>query len=208
VKRELQETRSQLAESQRQIEELRQGLAELRNQVRANHPLADEAPSASEPTVAAADQDVGFLAAKVAELHQDKVESASKYPVKLSGLVLFNAYRNSGSLDIQDLPSLAFPTFPGSPDGSTGATLRQTLLGVDATGPRIFGARSSANVEVDFGGGNPTTAYGVTAGLVRLRTAGVRLDWDKTSLRIGQDVPFFSPLSPTSFATLLKPAMS
>ena len=121
VKRELQETRSQLAESQRQIDELRQGLTELRNQVQASHPPASEAPSTPEPTVAAADQDMGFLAAKVAELHQDKVESASKYPVKLSGLVLFNAYRNSGSLDIQDLPSLAFPTFPGSPDGSTGA---------------------------------------------------------------------------------------
>jgi hypothetical protein len=208
MKRELLETRSQLAESQRQIEELRQGLAELRNQMQGNHPAASEAPSATEPTVAAADQDVGFLAAKVAELHQDKVESASKYPVRLSGLVLFNAYRNGGSLDIQDLPSLAFPTFPGSPDGSTGATLRQTLLGVDATGPRIFGARSSASVSVDFGGGNPTTAYGVTAGLVRLRTAGMSLDWDKTSLRIGQDTPFFSPLSPTSYATLLEPAMS
>src|SRR5215510_6577039 len=208
VKRELQETRSQLAESQHQIEELRQGLAELRNQVQANRPPNSEAASTNEPTFAAADQDIGFLAAKVAELHQDKVESASKYPVKLTGLVLFNAYRNSGSLDIQDLPSLAFPTFPGLPDGSTGATLRQTLLGVDATGPRIFGARSSANVAVDFGGGSPTTAYGVTAGLVRLRTAGVSLDWDKTSLRIGQDVPFFSPLSPTSYATLLEPALS
>ena len=208
VSRELQETRSQLAESRKQIEELRQGLAELRSQVQAAHPSASEAQPTGEPTVAAADQDVGFLAAKVAELHQDKVESASKYPVKLSGLVLFNAYRNSGSLDIQDMPSLAFPTFPGSPNGNIGATLRQTLLGVDATGPRIFGARSSASVAVDFAGGSPTTAYGVTAGLVRLRTAGVSLDWYKTSLRIGQDAPFFSPLSPTSYATLLEPAMS
>jgi hypothetical protein len=208
LSRELQETRSQLAASQRQIEELRQGLAELRAQVQTGQPANNEAPPSSEPTVATADQDVGFLAAKVAELHQDKVESASKYPVKLSGLVLFNAYRNNGSLDIADMPSLAFPTFPGSPNGSVGATLRQTLLGVDATGPKIFGARSSANLEVDFAGGSPTTAYGVASGLVRLRTAGMSLDWDKTSLRIGQDAPFFSPLSPTSYATVLEPAMA
>ncbi len=208
VSRELQETRSQLSESRQQIEELRQGLAELRQQMQANRPAVTEAAAATEPTVASADQDVGFLAAKVAELHQDKVESASKYPVKLSGLVLFNAYRNSGSLDMQDMPNLAFPSFPGSPNGSVGATMRQTLLAVDATGPKIFGARSSASVVVDFAGGSPTTAYGVTSGLVRLRTAEVSLDWEKTSLRIGQDAPFFSPLSPTSYASLLEPAMS
>src|SRR6266403_176008 len=208
VSRELQETRSQLSESRQQIEELRQGLAELRQQMQANSPAVTEAAAATEPTVASADQDVGFLAAKVAELHQDKVESASKYPVKLSGLVLFNAYRNSGSLDMQDMPNLAFPSFQGSPNGSVGATMRQTLLGVDATGPKILGARSSASVVVDFAGGSPTTAYGVTSGLVRLRTAEVSLDWEKTSLRIGQDAPFFSPLSPTSYASLLEPAMS
>jgi hypothetical protein len=213
LKRELQETRSGLADSRREIEELRQGLQELRDQLQANRGTVNEnpttaEPTTAEPTTASADQDVGFLAAKVTELHQDKVESASKYPVKLSGLILFNAYRNDGSLDIQDLPSLAFPSFPGFPDGSVGATLRQTILGVSATGPKIFGAHSSANAEIDFAGGSPTTSYGVTAGLVRLRTAQVNLDWQKTSLHIGQDTPFFSPLSPTSYATMLEPAMS
>jgi hypothetical protein len=216
--RELQETRSGLAASRLEIQELRQSLQALRDQVEANQAAENKpslstepvatGPAAVEPSTASADQDVAFLAAKINELHQDKVESTSKYPVKLSGLVLFNAYRNSGSLDIQDLPNLAFPSFPGFPDGSLGATLRQTVLGVEATGPKLFGAHSSANVEVDFGGGSPTTAYGVTAGLVRLRTAQVGLDWQKTSLHIGQDTPFFSPLSPTSYATVLEPAMS
>jgi len=212
IQRELQQTRSELADSRRQIEELRQGLQELRTQMQTGHTTAasasGEASAPGEPTVESADQDVGFLAAKVAELHQDKVESASKYPVKLSGLVLFNAYRNSGALDIQDLPSLAFPTTPGFPGGNIGATLRQTILGISASGPKIFEAHTSANVEIDFAGGSPTTAYGVTAGLLRLRTAGINLDWQNTSLRIGQDAPFFSPLSPTSYATMLEPAMS
>jgi hypothetical protein len=208
VTRELQETRSEIADSRRQIEQLRQALEELRNQVQANHPSGNEEPRSVEPSAAIADQDASFLAAKVAELHQSKVESASKYRVKLSGLVLFNSYRNSGSLDMQDLPSLAFPSSPGFPEGSIGATLRQTVLGIDATGPKLFGAQSSAGVAIDFAGGSPTTSYGVASGLIRLRTAQIRLDWKGTSLSIGQSTPFFSPLSPTSYATMLEPALA
>ena len=215
VNRELQQTRSELADSKRQIEELRQSLEALRKQVEAGHvqveaePAADAAPAVvSEPTVAAADRDATFLAAKVAEMHQDKVESASKYPVKISGLVLFNSYWNKGIVDIQDLPNLALPTYPGAPSPSVGATLRQTMFGVEARGPRLFGAQSSAEAEIDFAGGSPATSFGATTGLVRMRTAKVSLDWANTSLNIGQDNLFFSPLSPTSYATVYEPAMS
>lgn len=205
---QLQQTRAELADSRREIEELRRSVEELRKQMQSGHP-AESAPAAlPEPTVAAADQDVSFLSAKIDEMHQDKVESASKYPVKISGLVLFNSYWNKGILDVQDMPSLALPSFPGAPNPGVGATLRQTTLGVEATGPRLFGARSAADVEVDFAGGSPTTDFGVTTGLLRLRTAKVSLDWDHTSLSFGQDNLFFSPLSPTSYATVLEPAFS
>jgi hypothetical protein len=207
LSQELQQTRSDLAESKRQIEELRQSLEQLRRQVEAGHPV-DAPTGAVEPTVAAADQDVGFLAAKVAEMHQDKVESTSKYPVKISGLVLFNSYWNKGVVDIQDLPSLALPSFPGAPSPSVGATLRQTTLGVEAHGPKLFGAKTTAEAEIDFAGGSPTASFGVATGLLRLRTAGISLDWANTSLNLGQDTLFFSPLSPTSYATVLEPAMS
>jgi hypothetical protein len=206
--RELQETRSQLADSLRQIAELRKGLEELRNQVQAGQPSPNDATAAIAPTVEAADQDTSFLASKVTELHQDKVESASKYPVKLSGLVLFNSYLDNGNLDAEDLPSLAFPKTPGFANGSIGATMTQTLLGLEVTGPTLFGAKSSADVSIDFAGGSPTTAFGVTAGLLRLRTANVRLDWENTTLNIGQEGLFFSPLSPTSYATLKEPALA
>jgi hypothetical protein len=206
MRSELQETRAQLADSVRQVSELRQSLEELRSQVNAN-PSARTTASSS-PSASAADQDVGFLAAKVSELHQDKIESASKFPVKISGLVLFNAYGNSGPVDIQDVPSLAFPGTPGTSNGGIGATLRQTLIGISTTGPKLFGAQSSADVSIDFAGGSPTTPYGVTAGLMRMRTSNVRLSWPTTTLTFGQDTPFFSPLSPTSYATLLEPALS
>jgi len=208
LSQELQQTQADLAESKRQIEELRQSVEALRKQVEGGH-LTEAAPAAvSEPTVAAADQDPSFLAAKIAEMHQDKVESASKYPVKISGLVLFNSYWNKGIVDIQDLPNLALPSFPGAPSPGVGATLRQTMFGIEARGPKLFGARTSADAEVDFAGGSPTTSFGVATGLLRLRTAKVSLDWANTSLSFGQDNLFFSPLSPTSYATVYEPAMS
>jgi hypothetical protein len=208
LSQELQQTRADLADSKRQIEELRLSLEALRKQVETGHPAAAAPAATSEPTVAAADQDPSFLAAKIAEMHQDKVESASKYPVKISGLVLFNSYWNTGIVDIQDLPSLALPSFPGAPSPGVGATLRQTMFGIEARGPKVFGGRSSADAEIDFAGGSPTTGFGVATGLLRLRTAKVSLDWANTSLSFGQDNLFFSPLSPTSYATVYEPAMS
>src|SRR3954468_2095898 len=194
LSQQLQQTRAELVDSKRQIEELRQSVEELRRAILSGH-SAQPAPAAlAEPTVSAADQDVGFLAAKISEMHQDKVESASKYPVKLSGLILFNSYWNRGIVDIQDLPSLALPNFPGAPTAGVGATLRQTILGVDVLGPKLFGARSSASAEIDFAGGSPTTDFGVATGLLRLRTASLSLDWANTSLEIGQNALFFSPL--------------
>ena len=46
------------------------------------------------------------------------------------------------------------------------------------------------------------------AGLVRMRVASMRMDWKDTSIVAGQDNAFFSPLSPTSFASLAIPAFS
>jgi hypothetical protein len=208
LSQELQQTRADLAESKRQIEELRQSLEALRKQVETGHTTEAAPAAAPEPTAAAADQDASFLAAKIAEIHQDKVESASKYPVKISGLVLFNSYWNKGTLDIQDLPSLALESYPGAPSPGIGATLRQTTLGVEAHGPKVFGAHTSADAEIDFAGGNPTTSFGGATGLLRLRTAKISLDWTNTSLTVGQDSLFFSPLSPTSYASVFEPAMS
>lgn len=47
----------------------------------------------------------------------------------------------------------------------------------------------------------------MTEGIVRLRTAAVHFDWQDTSVVAGQDGLFFSPLSPTSLASLAIPAL-
>jgi len=46
----------------------------------------------------------------------------------------------------------------------------------------------------------------VNFGIARMRTASLRLDWKNTAVIAGQDSLFFSPLSPTSFASLATPA--
>jgi regulator of replication initiation timing len=143
---------------------------------------------------------------KLDEQYQTKIESASKYRMRLSGIVLLNLFSNRGAVDNADFPSYATGPTPFSSAGSFGATLRQSELGLEAFGPELAGAKTSGEVQVDFAGGIPDTLNGVNYGVVRLRTASMRLDWSNTSIVAGQDALFFSPLSPTSFASLAIPA--
>ena len=158
--------------------------------------------------VSSLEENQELLKAKVDDQYQSKVESASKYRVRLSGIALLNAFENSGRVDNQDVPNLALGRGAFDTAGSFGATVRQSELGFVVYGPTIAGARTSANLHVDLFGGFPNTLNGVTEGLMRLRTATVRMDWDRTSIVVGQDTPFFSPLSPTSIASLGNPAFS
>jgi hypothetical protein len=154
------------------------------------------------------EESTSLLGSKIDEQYQTKVETASKYHARLSGIVLMNAFRNVGAADNLDFPNFAVPPDPGASQASFGATLRQTEIGVEVFGPTVAGARSSANVQLDFSGGFPSTPNGVDFGIARLQTASVRLDWHHTSLIAGQDSLFISPLSPTSFASLSTPAFA
>jgi hypothetical protein len=154
------------------------------------------------------EEDQELLSGKIDDQYQTKLESASKYRIRFSGIVLFNLYGNSGSVDNADVPTWATKTQPMDSSGSVGGTLRQSILGFEAFGPDFLGARTSANVNFDFGGGFPATDNGVNSGIVRLRTAAVRLDWKDTSVIAGQDQLFLSPLAPTSFASVIVPALS
>jgi hypothetical protein len=145
---------------------------------------------------------------KIAEQSQTKVESGSKYRVRLSGMVLFNMFENRGTVDNVDFPQLAEPPGALSSNGSFGGTLRQSQIGIEAFGPTIGGARTSAEGQFDFAGGFPETPNGVDFGIMRLRTGTIRFDWENTSVVAGQDTLFFAPLSPTSIATVAMPALA
>ncbi|HET7841472.1 MAG TPA: hypothetical protein VFM21_07700 [Terriglobia bacterium] len=221
--------RAEVKRSHQEAQELRQELNATRDQLslltRAEPPANSSADS---PKVAAAKpqndpqapisatdkkldelrENQQLLEAKVDDQYQTKVESSSKYRVKLSGIALLNLFSNKGAVDNIDLPNFARDRGPLDSSGSFGATVRQSMVGLEIFGPNVANARTSADVQVDFFGGFPGTVDGVTTGLIRLRTARMRLDWNRTSIVAGQDAPFFSPLSPTSLASLAEPSFS
>src|SRR6202049_4509247 len=145
---------------------------------------------------------------KIIEQSQTKVESGSKYRVRLSGLVLLNTAVTRGSVDNLDIPQIAVPPEAPGVTGFFSGSLRQSQIGIETFGPDIAGARTSANVKFDFAGGFPNTPNGAAFGVVRLRTGTVRLDWADTSIIAGQDAIFFAPLTPTTLSSLAIPALS
>jgi outer membrane murein-binding lipoprotein Lpp len=226
---ETKELREQLRGAMQQLSALRVNPAESVSKSAAapevvtvpTAPVPPSAPQVSSPPSPAAnsetstearldrlEEDQQLLQSKVDEQHQTKVESFSKYRVKLDGIALFNLFGNRGTVDNQDIPGLALPRPDSGTSGSVGATLRQSEIGLQVYGPTLWGAQTSGNVNFDFMGGFAGTTNGTTDPLVRLRTGIVRFDWANTSIVAGQDAPFFSPLSPTSFASLGYPAMA
>jgi hypothetical protein len=156
----------------------------------------------------AVEDDQELLNSKLVEQSQTKVESGSKYRVRFSGLILLNLYDNRGYVDNSDFPQIALQNTEPTSNVSFGGTLRQSQVGVEAFGPEIAGARTSANIRFDFAGGFSDEPNGSVLGMVRLRTGTIRFDWHDTSIVAGQDHLFFAPLAPTSFATVAIPALS
>jgi regulator of replication initiation timing len=154
------------------------------------------------------EDDQALLNDKIIEQSQTKVESGSKYRLRLSGIVLLNTGITRGSVDNLDFPQIATPPDQGGTSGSLWGSLRQSQIGIEAFGPDIAGARTSANIRFDFAGGFPNTGNGAAFGLVRLRTGTMRMDWADTSIVAGQDSLFFAPLTPTTLSSLAIPALS
>jgi hypothetical protein len=149
-----------------------------------------------------------LLDAKINEQSQTKVESGSKYRVRLSGIVLLNLFDTRGPVDNADFPQLAVPPTFGNSSNAFAATIRQSQIGLEVFGPEIAGARTSANVKFDFAGGFTDLPNGVSMGVVRLRTGAIRMDWANTSIIAGQDSLFFAPLIPTSLASIATPPLA
>jgi len=173
-------------------------------------PLPQE-PQTVEDRLGKLEEDQQVMEGKINDQYQTKVESGSKYRLRLSGIVLLNLFENRGTVDNLDFPEVAESQRANEPNASPGAfggTLRQSQIKLQAFGPDVRGARTSADVHLDFAGGFPDAPNGAWMGLVRMRTATVRLDWTNTSIVAGQDRLFFAPLAPTSLATLAIPSLS
>ena len=213
----VEQMQGELEQARSEIQQLRDMLAQIvRSQ--GNPPadrLAEERAAAppeptkiEAPAARIAEDDWQILNARVEEHEQVKVESASKYRLKLSGIALFNVFDTSGQIDNLDAPTVAVQRVYHTYSGSIGASFRQSILGLRGIGPTIFGARTSADLQLDFINTAAGPYGGVGAGLVGLRTARLQFDWTNFSITGGLETPFFSPNSPTSYLSLAVPAFA
>lgn len=210
LQQSLASAREELRESRQEIEQLRSTVSALQASLAKQFPDSASGETNTQPSQTAATDEVQLLAERVNEQQQTKVESASKLRVKISGLVLLNAFSNSGRVDNVDVPAMASlsPALAALGSGSIGGSMRQSILGVTGFGPRLLGAATSGDVQLDFFGGFSSAYSSPETGQARLRLARLRLDWRNTSVAGGIDTPFFSPNSPTSYATVAEPAFS
>ena len=131
---------------------------------------------------------------RIDELAQSKLEASQKFPIRVTGMALFNAFLNGRYNNQAENPTIA-SNDPGDTTG--GGTLRQSTLGLLFNGPRTFaGGKVSGSLYMDFFGGSTSSLNH----LVRLRTASINLDWTNTSLSFGQEKPIISPRDPDSLA--------
>lgn len=214
--RSIEQMQSELQQSRVEIQQLRDMITQILR-AQANPPPANAAderasgqqaqnPAPAAPPARIAEDDWQILNAKVQEHEQVKVESASKYRLKLSGIALFNVFDTSGQLDNLDVATRARPASYGT--GSLAASFRQSVLGLRGIGPAVFGASTSADLQLDFINGAASPYGGVAAGLVGLRIARLQFDWRKFSVAGGLETPFFSPHAPTSYLSLAVPAFA
>jgi hypothetical protein len=122
------------------------------------------------------------------------VESSQKLPITVTGMALFNTYVNGRYNGGTENTTIA-PLTPG--DATGGGTLRQSIFGLLYNSPQtVLGAKVTGAVSLDLFGGS----VGSLNHLVRLRTATISLDWNRTSILFGQDKPIISPRDPNSYA--------
>ena len=141
----------------------------------------------SQPTVA---ERVEIQQARIEELAQTKVEASQKFPIRLTGMALFNAFMNSKQSGGVDYPIVAAPTGPGH----DGATVRQTIIGLEFSDPTaVLGGRVHGSVYMDF-------FAGATNSAMRVRTASIGIDWKNTTFAAGLEKPIFNPREPSSLA--------
>jgi hypothetical protein len=204
------EVQSRISQLEAQVEVMREELKRLKEAIPANSGPAPQAIEVSTIKVSAGikdekretpGQETKPAAATVVKPPGIELGSVRLVPY---GTIYFNAFGNSGGTNNMDVPLFATP----SGQGGMSASVRQTRLGLKIEGPLIWRAKSSGVMEADFFGGFPAVGVGESFGVVRVRLAYARLDWERSSLLAGQDWVVFAPANPVSIAAAAIPQMT
>jgi hypothetical protein len=179
---------------ERENRQLAEEVASLRARLDAASPPVASAPAASPPAEQTAEatleQRVEVQERRIDDLSQTKVEASQKFPLRLTGMLLVNAYTNSRQSGSFDYPVTAQPTGPRE----AGATVKQSVFGLDFRGPTTVGGGSvHGYVFVDLYSSPAVTAP-------RIRTAAIEISWKTRSFMAGVEKPIFNPREPTSLA--------
>lgn len=209
------QAQTQMEAYQKQLLELRQQIAALQQQMAAEKAVSPpatqpatanagcaEAPAVNTASLEEIRERQAIEESQIATLDLTKVETQSKYPLKVTGLILFNGFVNTRQVDISASPAYAIPG-----PGSTGLSLRQTVLGLDARGPHLFDATSHADLRVDFFANSTQSNY-AASGILRLRTAHAALDWRNTEAFVELDRTILEPNEPSSLVAIAQPELA
>ena len=209
------QAQTQMDAYQKELLELRRQLTALQQQMAAEKAASRPAPQPA-PANAGGAQAASGAPATLEEIRErqaveesqiathdvTKVETKSKYPLTVSGLVLFNGFVNTRQVDIPASPAYAI-----SGPGTSGLSLRQTVLGLDARGPHLFDAASHADLRVDFFANGAQLNY-AAGGLLRLRTAHAALNWQNTEAFVELDRSILEPNQPSSLVAIAQPELA
>lgn len=173
---------------ERENRDLREQVRSLRDRI---SPPAEAA--ASELPQPSLEERMAVQEQRTAEQAETKVEAAQRFPIRLSGMILFNSFYATRNSNGQDIVLAASPA-PGR--NTAGGTFRQSVLGLEYHGPAtLWGGHISSSVFLDF-----FTTAGDGYSVARVRTANIALDWKSRSLTVGLEKPIFNPRDPTSLA--------
>jgi hypothetical protein len=128
------------------------------------------------------------------EMAHTKVESSQRFPVRFTGMLVANLFRNGPAAAGQDTPTLAARA-PGR--SSAGLSFRQSVFGFEYRGPAtLAGGEVRGSVSLDFFEGFTETNYPP----VRMRTATLELAWKSRSVTLGLEKPLIAPRDPFSLS--------
>lgn len=174
---------------------------ELMSEIRALRQELTDARGQGPPPSAETQQPAAPLAERVeiqerraAELDQTKVQASQRFPVQITGTLLFNTSWTGRNNNDQTKPTAA-SLEPGV--AAFNGTLRQTTLGLRFQGPSIFaGGKVTGSLYSDFYAGTGTSLNQ----LMRIRVATIDLEWNRTTLSFAQDKPIMATREPASLS--------
>ena len=167
------------------VEEQNRSLIEELNSLRA------ELAALRTETSQAEDGRAELQGRQIQEQAQSKVEASQKFPIRLTGMALFNAFADSRQNGGVDYPVVASPA-----PARAGGTLHQSILGLEFRGPQsLWGGRVHGSIFMDFFSGTAPLSQ-----TMRLRNGSIEVDWATRSVMAGIEKPIFNPREPSSLA--------